>query len=119
SNTPWYDGQKLVGNNNDVVLVTFNYRLNIFGQPNAPRLAGTSKSQNFGVLDVEAAVNWVYANIAVFGGDPERITLAGHSAAGAVIEAYTYSHPSDKIVKGKKTLLVQKQSYSWDQIFAY
>ncbi|KAG6919329.1 hypothetical protein DXG01_006875 [Tephrocybe rancida] len=100
SNTPWYNGENLVRDNDDVLLVTFNYRLNVFGQPNSPHLASKTQSQNFGVLDVEAAVKWVYANIAVFGGDPERIILAGHSAAGAMVEAYTYSHPHDNIIKG-------------------
>ncbi|GLB37854.1 putative type-B carboxylesterase lipase family protein [Lyophyllum shimeji] len=100
SNTPWYDGENLVRDNEDVLVVSFNYRLNIFGQPNAPHLVDKTKSQNFGILDVEAAVKWVHANIAAFGGDPERIILTGHSAAGAAVNAYTYTHPHDTFIKG-------------------
>lgn len=99
SNTPWYDGRNLVRDNEDVLLVSFNYRLNIFGQPNAPHLASKTQSQNFGMLDVQAAVKWVHANIVEFGGDPQRIIFTGHSAAGAAVNAYTYSHPHNTFVK--------------------
>jgi len=94
-----YDGQNMVRDNEDLTVVTFNYRLNIFGQPNAPQLG--SKNLNFGLLDVEAAVKWVHANIANFGGDPDRIILFGQSAGAAATDAYTFSHPQDTIVKGK------------------
>ncbi|KAF5354783.1 hypothetical protein D9756_005569 [Leucocoprinus leucothites] len=101
SNLPTYDGQFLVRDNDDVTVVTFNYRLNIFGQPNAPQLANsTTDSQNFGLLDIHAAVNWVHDNIANFGGDPDRIILFGQSAGGAATDAYTFAHPNDTIVKG-------------------
>ncbi|KAJ3564245.1 hypothetical protein NP233_g8425 [Leucocoprinus birnbaumii] len=101
SNTPTYDGQHIVQDNDDVSVVSFNYRLNIFGQPNAPQLANsTTDSQNFGLLDINAAVKWVYDNIASFGGDPERITLFGQSAGGTAIDAYTFSHLNDTMVKG-------------------
>jgi carboxylesterase type B len=100
SNSSIYDGQNLVQNHNDVTVVTFNYRLNIFGQPNAPQLSDQSQSQNFGLLDIEAAVQWVHDNIAAFGGDPERVTLFGESAGAIAIDAYTYAHPEDKRVKG-------------------
>ena len=86
--------------NDDVLVVTFNYRTNIFGQPNAPQLAGMTNSQNFGVLDLNAVVQWVHDNIAAFGGDPSRIVLFGQSAGAVVIDAYTYMHPQDTIVKG-------------------
>jgi carboxylesterase type B len=86
----------------DVVVVTFNYRLNIFGQPSAPQLSiNTTDTQNFGLLDITAAVNWVHDNIAAFGGDPDRIILFGESAGGAATDAYSYMHPNDTIVKGK------------------
>jgi carboxylesterase type B len=83
-----------------VLVVTFNYRLNIFGQPNAPQLASTTSSQNFGLLDLNAVVQWVHDNIAAFGGDPARIMLFGQSAGGVAIDAYTYMHPQDTVVKG-------------------
>jgi carboxylesterase type B len=90
-----------VRDNDDVTIITFNYRLNIFGQPNAPQLANSTDSQNFGLLDIDAAVNWVHDNIANFGGDPDRIILFGQSAGGAATDAYTFAHPDDTIVKGK------------------
>ncbi len=101
SNSPTYDGRFFVRDNDDVTVVTFNYRLNIFGQPNAPQLTNSTSSQNFGLLDIDAAVKWVYANIANFGGDPHRIILFGQSAGSAAVDAYTFAHPDDTIVKGR------------------
>lgn len=80
--------------------MTFNYRTNIFGQPNAPQLVSSSRSQNFGLLDLDAVVQWVHDNIANFGGDPNRITLFGESAGATATDIYAFAHPTDKIVKG-------------------
>ncbi|KAG6889060.1 hypothetical protein C0995_004104 [Termitomyces sp. Mi166 len=96
SNFPIYNGKNIVRDNDDILVVSFNYRLNIFGFPNAPQLVSNeAKSQNFGFLDLDAVVQWVYDNIAAFGGDPERITLFGQSAGGIAIDAYTFAHPQD------------------------
>ncbi|KAF8886035.1 carboxylesterase [Infundibulicybe gibba] len=100
SNIDLYHGQNLVGDNDDILLVTFNYRLNIFGQPGAPQLANATQGQNLGLLDLDSAIQWVHANIAAFGGDPERITIFGQSAGSVAADAYTFSHPNDTIVKG-------------------
>ncbi|KAF9562984.1 carboxylesterase [Agrocybe pediades] len=100
SNLPIYDGQNIVRDHDDITIVTFNYRLNIFGQPNAPQLANGHDSQNFGLLDLEAAVQWVHDNIAAFGGDPNRISIFGQSAGSTAADAYSFSHPHDTIVKG-------------------
>ena len=70
----------------DVVLVNFNYRLGIFGFSGAPGL-----TQNVGLLDQRLAVEWVRDNIAGFGGDPNRITIFGHSAGGASTDYYNYA----------------------------
>ncbi|KAF4620390.1 hypothetical protein D9613_000965 [Agrocybe pediades] len=70
------------------------------GQPNAPQLVGGSVSQNFGLLDLDAAASWVHDNIANFGGDPERITLFGQSAGALYADQYTFAHPQDTKVKG-------------------
>ena len=90
----------MVRDNDDVTVVSLNYRLNIFGFPNAPQLDIAGKTQNFGLLDVDAAVQWVHDNIANFGGDPNRITLFGQSAGAYAIDAYAFAHPNDTIVKG-------------------
>jgi para-nitrobenzyl esterase len=67
-----------------MVYVSINYRLGIFGWFHSPRLAeGESPedaSGNYGTLDIIQALKWVKQNIAAFGGDPQRITLAGESA---------------------------------------
>ncbi|KZT60906.1 alpha/beta-hydrolase [Calocera cornea HHB12733] len=95
SNTPYYDGQNFVETHDDLVIVSFNYRTNIFGFPNAPQ-----QPINVGLLDLEAVIQWVHANIAAFGGDPDRITIFGQSAGALAVDAYAFSHPTDTIVKG-------------------
>jgi carboxylesterase type B len=81
-------------------VASFNYRLNLFGSPHAPQLANASTSQNFALLDLDAAVQWLYDNVASFGGDPERITIFGESAGSLAADAYTFAHPTDVRVKG-------------------
>ena len=69
-----------------VVLVTFDYRLGIFGFLRTPELDAESPhhaSGNYGLLDQIAALEWVHRNIARFGGDPNKVTILGQSA-GAV-----------------------------------
>ncbi|GJN78875.1 hypothetical protein PLIIFM63780_002386 [Purpureocillium lilacinum] len=91
---PSYNGQ-IFADQEDVVLVTINYRLSIFGYPGNPLGA-----QNLGLLDQRLAVEWVRDNIARFGGDPNRITMFGQSAGGVSIDDYTYAWPRDPIVHG-------------------
>ncbi|MBL9106937.1 MAG: carboxylesterase family protein [Myxococcales bacterium] len=70
----------------DVVVVTFNYRLGALGWLTHPDLAAESEagvSGNYALLDQIAALRWVQANIAEFGGDPDHVLLFGESA-GAV-----------------------------------
>ncbi|PPQ89007.1 hypothetical protein CVT25_005106, partial [Psilocybe cyanescens] len=55
---PIHNGQNFV-RDNDITIVTFNYRLNIFCQPNAPQLLSKTKSQDFGLLDIDAANSMV------------------------------------------------------------
>ena len=100
SNTAYYDGANLVRDNIDVVFVSLNYRLGIFGFPNAPYLFSETKSQNFGLLDIEAAIQWVHDNIGAFGGDPGRIILVGYGAGGGAIDAYSYANRDVKFIKG-------------------
>ncbi|KNG89845.1 carboxylesterase family protein [Aspergillus nomiae NRRL 13137] len=95
---PFYDGTNLVEDHQDIVVVTFNYRVSIFGYPNAPGLE--PGQQNVGLLDQRLAVEWVQRNIAQFGGDPSRIMLFGQSAGAASTDLYTYAYPKDPIVHG-------------------
>jgi para-nitrobenzyl esterase len=79
-----YDGENIVRQTGAVV-VTFNYRLGALGWISHPDLAteeGVTTSPSQGFLDQQAALAWVHANIAAFGGDPDDVTIAGESAGG-------------------------------------
>ncbi|MCM4082384.1 carboxylesterase/lipase family protein [Paractinoplanes hotanensis] len=81
---PIYDGESLASRG-AIVSVTLNYRLGVFGFLSHPGLAAESAegvSGNYGILDQLAALRWVRDNIAAFGGDPDRVTIAGESAGG-------------------------------------
>lgn len=65
----------------DIVFVSFNYRLSLWAWPHAQEIADAGETQNFGLLDTRAAVEWVRANIQAFGGDPARIVLGGETSA--------------------------------------
>lgn len=82
---PLYDGARIV-ERHDVVVVTAQYRLGVFGFFAHDKLAAESErraSGNYGLLDQIAALRWVKENIARFGGDPNRVLLFGESAGGA------------------------------------
>jgi len=83
---PEFDGQEWA--NKDVVLVSINYRLGIFGFLMHPELRAESPhgvSGNYGILDQIEALKWIRKNIAQFGGDPDNVTIFGQSAgAGSV-----------------------------------
>ncbi len=80
--SPWYDGTN-VARKQDVVVVTINHRLNVFGYCHlgafSPKFADSS---NNGTLDCIAALKWVKANIERFGGDPNRVMVHGQSGGG-------------------------------------
>ncbi|KFX98253.1 hypothetical protein V490_02403 [Pseudogymnoascus sp. VKM F-3557] len=94
SSDPIYDGQ-YIADQEDVVLVTINYRVNIFGFPGAP-----GYRTNLGLLDQRLAIEWVRDNIRAFGGDPKRISLFGQSAGGGSIDMLSYAYPDDPIAAG-------------------
>jgi len=100
SNITSYFGTELVGAHADVTVVSINYRMNIFSHPNAPQIKAAGGAQNFALLDVAAAIDWVHANIAKFGGDPNRITIFGQSAGAAAVDAYSFMFPTNGKVKG-------------------
>lgn len=87
--SPLYDGTRLALRG-DVVVVTLNHRLNLFGYLYLARLAGLddprfADSGNAGQLDLILALTWVRDNIAAFGGDPGNVMLFGQSGGGAKI----------------------------------
>lgn len=83
---PEFDGQEWAAK--DVVLVSINYRLGVFGFMTHPELSAESPhgvSGNYGILDQIQSLKWIKENIAQFGGDPENVTIFGQSAgAGSV-----------------------------------
>ena len=83
--SPLYDAARCAGRG-DVVVVTLNHRLNLFGYLYLARLdARFPDSGNAGMLDLVLALQWVRDNIARFGGDPSRVMLFGQSGGGAKI----------------------------------
>ncbi|KAL7420437.1 hypothetical protein Q5752_004387 [Cryptotrichosporon argae] len=81
---PTFEGSGLAAKG--VVVVTLNYRVGILGFLASPELdeeSGVGSSGNYGILDQQAALRWVQANIAAFGGDPAKVTIGGQSAGGA------------------------------------
>jgi carboxylesterase type B len=88
ANSPTFDGTSLA--RHGVVMVTFNYRLNVFGFLAHPALTAESPdhtSGNYGLLDQVAALHWVQANAAAFGGDPHNVTIVGESAGAGSVSA--------------------------------
>lgn len=91
SGSSMYDGARLAGTQ-DVVLVSFNYRLGPFGWFSHPALRSSAvdlleASGNFGTLDQVRALEWVQANIEAFGGDPDNVTIFGESAGATNVLA--------------------------------
>ncbi|MFL5282329.1 MAG: carboxylesterase family protein [Rhodopila sp.] len=81
-----FDGTRLC-QGGDVVVVTVNHRLNVFGFLYLGRLGGSeyAESGNLGMLDLIAALRWVHETIAAFGGDPGNVTIFGQSGGGAKV----------------------------------
>jgi len=83
----WYDGARLAARG-DIVVVGVNYRLAALGWLYVP-----GQTANVGLLDEEAAINWVLQHIAHFGGDPRQMTVMGHSAGAFNIAAMLTRKP--------------------------
>ncbi len=82
---PSYDGENLA-KKGDVVVVSINHRLNILGYLDLSAYGEKYKqSANLSILDMKAALEWVKANIANFGGDPNNVTIFGQSGGGAKV----------------------------------
>ena len=98
---PRYDGENMA--RRGMVAVTINYRTNIFGFFVHPELTKESPHRaagNYGLLDQVAALQWVHKNIGAFGGDPNRVTIAGESAGSISVSALMASPLSKGLVAG-------------------
>ena len=98
---PRYDGETMA--KKGIVVVTVNYRLNIFGflaHPELSKEAPYKASGNYGLLDQPAALKWVQKNIAAFGGNPKKVTIAGESAGSISVSAQMASPLSRDLIAG-------------------
>lgn len=98
---PRYDGESMA--KKGMVVVTSNYRLNIFGFLAHPELSAEAPygaSGNYGLLDQNAALKWVQNNIAAFRGDPEKVTIAGESAGSIGVSQQMASPLSKDLIAG-------------------
>ena len=83
---PEFDAQEWAGK--DVILVSINYRLGIYGFMTHPDLSAESEhgvSGNYGILDQIESLKWIKKNIAQFGGDPDNVMIFGQSAGGGSV----------------------------------
>ena len=98
---PRYDGAAMA--RQGIVAVTVNYRLGAFGFMAHPELSSESQrkaSGNYGFMDQAAALQWVRRNIAAFGGDPARVTIAGESAGSFSVSAQMASPLGRDLIAG-------------------
>jgi para-nitrobenzyl esterase len=98
---PRYDGESMA--QKGIVALTVNYRLGVFGFLAHPELTQESPhhaSGNYGLLDQAAALQWVKQNIAAFGGDPKKVTIAGESAGSTSVSALMASPLSRDLIAG-------------------
>jgi para-nitrobenzyl esterase len=96
-----YQGESMA--RKGIVALTVNYRLGVFGFLAHPELTKESPRQasgNYGLLDQSAALHWVQQNIAAFGGDPKKVTIAGESAGSVSVSAQMASPLSKDLIAG-------------------
>ncbi len=96
-----YDGESMA--KKGIVALTVNYRLGVFGflaHPELTKELPHHASGNYGFLDQAAALQWVQKNIAAFGGDPKKVTIAGESAGSASVSALMASPLSKNLIAG-------------------
>ncbi|ATL49930.1 carboxylesterase [Chitinophaga caeni] len=98
---PRYDGEQMA--KEGIVSVTVNYRLGVFGffaHPGLTKESPHHSSSNYGYLDQQAALQWVHDNIAAFGGDPKKVTIAGESAGSISVSVQMASPLSKDLIAG-------------------
>jgi para-nitrobenzyl esterase len=100
TSVPMYDGTNFA--KQGIVFVSLSYRIGPFGFLATPELSAESGhgSGNYGLLDLVAALRWVQDNIARFGGDPEKVTLMGHSAGSMAVSELVASPLAKGLFRG-------------------
>lgn len=96
-----YDGTEMA--KKDIVFVTINYRVGVFGFLAHPELSNesdTKTSGNYALLDMVAALKWVHDNISNFGGDPNKVTIAGQSAGAFAVNFLAASPLTKGLIRG-------------------
>jgi para-nitrobenzyl esterase len=96
-----YDGESMA--KKEIVTLTVNYRLGVFGFLAHPELSKESphkSSGNYGLMDQQAALKWVQDNISAFGGDPNHVFIAGESAGSISVNALMASPLSKNLIAG-------------------
>ena len=96
-----YDGKEMA--EKDVVFVSINYRVGVFGflaHPELTNESGYGASGNYALLDMIASLKWVKENIAAFGGDPNQVTIAGQSAGAFAVNHLCASPLAKGLFKG-------------------
>ena len=108
-----YDGTELAAHG--VVVVTINYRLGALGFLAHPALASSpgGPSGNYGLMDQQAALQWVQQNIDRFGGDPGNVTIAGQSAGGVSVLAHMVSQGSRGLFE---RAIIQSGAFALNQV---
>ncbi|KAK8138851.1 hypothetical protein PG984_002231 [Apiospora sp. TS-2023a] len=96
TDVPYQIPTKWIERSQGHIVVSFNYRINLFGFPDA---AGVTE-QNLGLLDQRLAVEWIRDNIKSFGGDPKRMVIWGQSAGSVAVDYYNFAYADDPIVGG-------------------
>jgi para-nitrobenzyl esterase len=98
---PIYDGEEIA--KMGIVYVAINYRVGVFGFMAHPELTAESKTKssgNYGLMDQIAALKWIKENISAFGGDPEKVTIAGQSAGAFSVQALVASPLTTGLFRG-------------------
>lgn len=96
-----YDGASMA--KQGIVVVSANYRLNVFGFLAHPELSAEAPykaSGNYGLLDQHATLQWVQKNVTAFGGNPGKVTIAGESAGSMAVSLQMASTLSKDLIAG-------------------
>jgi len=112
----YYDGKQNFGQHflkNDVVVVSIEYRMGVYGFLATPELSKESSngvSGNYGILDQIEALRWIQSNIEAFGGDPDRVTIYGSSAGAISCNILAVSPLAKGLFSG---IIAESGGYTW------